>query len=134
VLFFCCCGKANLVQIFLLNPNFLLLHRNRYSEGMDDGQKTPHGHPNFHSYVKIQRVFIFQTSFWLTLFYSTLLALTHRQNHRQRNKYTCFAWATETFFPVMLMYVVSVFDSGRKKVLVYIHMYYLEYKTVMVLC
>ncbi len=40
------------------NPNFLLIHRNRYSEGMDDGQKTPRGHPDFNSYVKILRVFI----------------------------------------------------------------------------
>jgi len=31
---------------FSLNPNFLLAHRNRYSEGMDDGQKTPRGHPD----------------------------------------------------------------------------------------
>ncbi len=54
--FFCCGGKANLVPIFLLNPSFLLVHTNRYSEGMDNGQKTPHGHPDFHSYVKIQRV------------------------------------------------------------------------------
>jgi hypothetical protein len=45
----------------LLNPNFLLVHRNRYSEGMDDGQKTPCRHPDFNSYVKILRVFIFQT-------------------------------------------------------------------------
>jgi hypothetical protein len=27
---------------------------------MDDGQKTPRGHPDFHSYMKIPRVFIFQ--------------------------------------------------------------------------
>jgi hypothetical protein len=32
-----------------LNPNFLLVHRNRYSEGMDNGQKTPRGHPDFNS-------------------------------------------------------------------------------------
>ncbi len=38
------------------SENFLLVCRNRYSEGMDDGQKTPHGHPDFHSYMKIQRV------------------------------------------------------------------------------
>jgi hypothetical protein len=62
--FFCCGGQANLVQIFLLNPIFYLVHSNRYSEGMDNGQKTPHGHNNFHSCVKIQRVFILQTSFW----------------------------------------------------------------------
>ncbi len=29
--FFCCGRKANLVQIFLLNPNFLLVHRNKIS-------------------------------------------------------------------------------------------------------
>jgi hypothetical protein len=46
------------LRIFLLNPNFLLVHRNRYSEGMDDGQKTPRGHPDFISYVKIQCDFI----------------------------------------------------------------------------
>ncbi len=41
-----------------MNPKFLLVHRNRYLEGMDDGQKTPRGHPDFNSYVKIQPVFI----------------------------------------------------------------------------
>ncbi len=46
---------------FLVNPNFLLTHRNRYSEGTDDAQKIPQGHPDFNSYVKILRVFIFQT-------------------------------------------------------------------------
>jgi hypothetical protein len=51
--FICFGGKANLVSIFLLNPNFLLVHRNKYLEGMDDGQKTPCGHPDFHSYVKL---------------------------------------------------------------------------------
>ncbi len=49
---------SDFLQIFLLNPNFLLSHSNRYSEGMDDGQKTPRGHPDFNSYVQIQRVFI----------------------------------------------------------------------------
>jgi hypothetical protein len=29
-----------------------------YSEGMDHGHKTPRGHPDFNSYVKILRVFI----------------------------------------------------------------------------
>jgi hypothetical protein len=28
---------------------------------MDDGQKTPRGHPNFNSYIQNQRFFIFQT-------------------------------------------------------------------------
>ena len=43
----------------------------------------------------------------LTLFYSTLLALTHRQNYGQRLKYTRFPWAGGTFFPVVLLYCVS---------------------------
>ncbi len=47
--------------------------------------------------------------------------------------HTRFAWAGGTFFPVVL-YVVSVFGSGRKKVLVNICMYYLEYNTVVVVC
>ncbi len=74
----------------------------------------------------------------------------------RRDKYTCYAWAGGTFFPVVLLcqfsalagnrfwfyigpffpvvlYVVSVFGSGKKKVLVYIRMY-LEYNTVVVLC
>ncbi len=58
----------------------------------------------------------------LTLFYSTLLTLTHGRNDGQRNKYTrfmwaggtcpCFAWAGGTFFSNCV--VVSVFGSGRK--------------------
>ncbi len=72
----------------MLNPNFLLVQRNKYSEGMDNGQKTPCGHPDFYSYVKIQRVLIFQTEvscFSVTLFYSTLLALTDRITDRETN-------------------------------------------------
>jgi hypothetical protein len=42
-----------------------------------------------------------------TLFYSTLLTLTHGQNDRRRNKYTPFAWAGGTFFPVVLLCCVS---------------------------
>jgi hypothetical protein len=51
----------------------------------------------------------------------------------EKIKNTCFAWAGGTFFPVVL-YVVSVFSSGGKKVLVQIRMYYLEYNTVVVVC
>ncbi len=43
-------------------PHFLRLgNRNRYSEGTEDAQKTPHGHPDFNFYVQNLRVFIFQT-------------------------------------------------------------------------
>jgi hypothetical protein len=44
----------------------------------------------------------------LTLFYSTLLALTDRQKDRRRIEYTRFAWAGGTFFPVVLLCCVSV--------------------------
>jgi hypothetical protein len=60
--------------MFLMNPNFLLAHRNRYSEGMDDAQQTPRGHPDFNSYVQNLRVFIFQTD-----------RQTDEQMNRQRN-------------------------------------------------
>ncbi len=49
--------ESQFSKYFLVeSENFLLVHRNRYLEGMDDGQKTPRGHPDFHPYVKIQRV------------------------------------------------------------------------------
>jgi hypothetical protein len=35
--------------------------RNRYSEGRDDGQMTPRGYPNFHSYIKNLLLFEFIT-------------------------------------------------------------------------
>ncbi len=47
------------------NPNFLLAHRNsRYSDGMDNGQKTPRGHPSFNSYVKNLCIFVFRMDGW----------------------------------------------------------------------
>ncbi len=42
----------NCIRVFLINPNFHLTHRNRYSEGADDGQITPCGYPAFNSYVE----------------------------------------------------------------------------------
>ncbi len=59
----------------------------------------------------------------LTLFYSTLLALTHRQKDGWRNEYTRFAWAGGTcphfawaggLFFQLCCCVVSVISSGRK--------------------
>jgi hypothetical protein len=66
-----------------LNPNFLLVHRNRYSEGMDEGQKTPPGHPDFNSYVKILRVLVFIPDGW-----------ADRQMDRDIN----LVWASLTMF------------------------------------
>jgi hypothetical protein len=57
--------SVNHLRFFLLNLNFLLAHRNRYSEGTDDAQKTPRRHPDFNSYIQNLCVFIFQTARWL---------------------------------------------------------------------
>ncbi len=70
--------------------------------------------------------------FSITLFYSTLLALTHRQNDRQRLKYTRFAWAGGTFFPVVLMFQFLVLAGNRFWFCILFM--YLEYHTVVVLC
>jgi hypothetical protein len=50
---------SDFLQIFLLNPNFLLAHRNRDLEVMDDGQTTPRGYANFNSYVKNLHILVF---------------------------------------------------------------------------
>ncbi len=55
--------------------------------------------------------------FSVTLFYSILLALTHRQHDRQRLKYTRYAWAGGTFFPVVLLCQFSVLVGNRFLVL-----------------
>jgi hypothetical protein len=81
-----------------MNLNDFLVHRNRYSEGMDVGQKTPRGHPDFNSYMKNIRVFITNGQM-------------NRQTDRQTEKlircglgnligssrYTRCAWAGGTF-------------------------------------
>ncbi len=88
----------------MLNPNFLFEHRNRYSEGTDDAQKTPRGHPYLNSYVQNLRVFIFRTdgrtdgrrhSFlqpgtvgdWLALRFFQIVALVHKKTYVERTKY-----------------------------------------------
>jgi hypothetical protein len=82
---------------------------------MDDGQKNPRGHPDFNSYVKILRVFIFRTGRQIFLIHTLLLhipllALTHRQNYREKN--TLAARGLEELFSSCA--VVSVFGSGGK--------------------
>ncbi len=109
--FFCCGGKANLVQIFFLNPNFLLVHRNKYSEGMDDRQKTPRGHPDFHSYVKlnvfhIPDIFLVNT---LLLYSPSPYSQTERQTESQIHSLR-MGW--RNFFSSCA--VVSGFGSGGK--------------------
>ncbi len=77
----------------------------------------------------------------LTLFYSTLLALTDRQTDRETNNTrfawaggTCprFAWAGGTFFPVVVLFQFFVLAGNR--FWFYILLMYLEYHTVVVLC
>ncbi len=97
----------------MLHPNFLLAHRNRYSEGMDDGQKTPRGHPNFNSYVKNPRVLVFRTDGRIA-----------RDIHSLR-----LGW--RNFFPVVPLCQFLVLAGNR--FWFYILMY-LEYNTVVVLC
>jgi hypothetical protein len=59
------------------------------------------------------------------LLHIPLLALTHKQNDRRRNKYTCCAWAGDTFFPVVVLCQFLVLAGNR--FWFYILMY-LEYK------
>ncbi len=78
---------------------------------------------------------IFQTGvscFFVTLFYSTLLALTHRRNHSWRLKYTRFALPGGTFFPVVLLCQFFVLAGNR--FWFYILLMYVKYHTVVVLC
>ncbi len=118
--FFCCGGKVNFVRIFFLNPRIFFSY---FLLCMD---LQPYSHNCF---SKIWRTFFdfLNNTYWVslfqrnillifrtgvscfseTLFYSTLLALTDGRNHRQKNKYTCFAWAGGTFFPVVLLCCVS---------------------------
>ena len=70
--------------------------------------------------------------FSVTLFYCTLLVLTDRQNHRRRVKYTRFAWAGGTFFPVVLLF--QFFVLARNRLWFYVLLMQLEYHTVVVLC
>jgi hypothetical protein len=96
---------SDFLQIILLNPNFLLIHRNRYLEGIDNGQKTPHGHPDFNSYVKIPRVFIDNGQ-------------TNRQTDKQTNRRTdgeihSLRVGWRNFFPVVLLCQVFVLAGNR---------------------
>jgi hypothetical protein len=86
---------------------------------MDNGQNTPRGHPDLNSYVKIQHVFIDNGEM-------------NRRTDKQTEKYTRFAWAGGTFFPVVLLCQVFVLAGNR--CWFYILLMYLEYHTVVVLC
>ena len=134
--FFCCGGKANLVRIFLLNPRIFFLY---YLLCMD---LQPYSHDCFSKNIKnfvwfpkqyllgfffLEKFLTGVSCFSVTLFCSTLLALTHRQNYGQRNEYTRFAWAGGPFFIITTGKKSSsrlsggcmiVITTGKKKVLV----------------
>ncbi len=142
---FCCGGKANLVQIFLLNPriffSYFLLCMDLQPQSHDCFSKILRtlfdflNNTYWASLFQRNNLLIFRTGvpcFSVTLFYSTLLALTDGQNDGQRVKYTRYAWAGGTFFPVVLLCQFSVLAGNR--VWFYILLMYLEYHTVVVLC
>ncbi len=94
------------------SKNFLLAHRNRYLEGMDDGQKTPRGHPDFHSYVKLN-VFHIPDIFLVNTLLLYSLSPYGRTESRTENKYTRYALARGTFFPVVLLCQFFVLVGNR---------------------
>jgi hypothetical protein len=102
-----------------LNPNFFLAQRNRYSEGTDNAQKTPRGHPDFYSYVQNLHVFIFQTD-----------RRTDKQTNRLR-KTLAARGLEELFFPVVLLCQFLVLAGNR---FWFYTLIYLKYNTVVVLC
>jgi hypothetical protein len=78
---------------------------------------------------------IFDTIFdvHLSFFLPGQLGLgTHGQKDGQRVKYTRYAWAGGTFFPVVLLCQFSVLAGNR--FWFYILLMYLEYHTGVVLC
>ncbi len=111
--FFCFGGKANFCKYFLVeSENFLLVHKNRYSEGMDNGQNIPHGHPDFHSYVKlyvfhIPDIFLVNTLLLYSLSpYGQTESLTEKKIHSLH-----VGW--RNFFPVVLL--CQVFDLAGNR-------------------
>ncbi len=97
---------------------------------MDGGQKTPRGHPDFHSYMKLN-VFHIPDIFLV----NTLLLYSlspYRQTESQTEKHTHYAWAGGTIFPVVLL--CQFFFLAGNWFWFYILIMYLEYHTVVVLC
>jgi hypothetical protein len=134
--FFCCGGKVNFVRIPYSHDRFSKILRTFFVTKLipykicvqeDQLFLALYGSLTIQSWLflkKYQELFWFPKQyllgffilekFWtgvscfsVTLFYSTLLSLTDSWNHRRRNKYTCFAWAGGTFFPVVLLCCVS---------------------------
>ncbi len=64
--------------------------------------------------------------------YSQTDGRTDGRTDRQRNKYTCFAWAGGTFSPVVLLCQFSVLAGNR--FWFYILLMYLGYRTIQLWC
>ena len=98
---------------------------------MDDGQKIPRGHPDFHSYVKlyvfhIPDIFLVNTLLLYSLSpYGQTESLTEKQIHS-------LSVGRRIFFPVVLLCQFFVLAGNR--FLFYILLMYLEYHTIVVLC
>ncbi len=69
---------------------------------MDDGQKTPHGHLDFPSYVKLN-VFHIPDIFLANPLLLYSLSPYGWTESRTENEYTRFAWAGGTYFSVVLL-------------------------------
>ncbi len=99
---------------------------------MDNGKKTPHGHPDFHSYVKVQRV---SYSRHLSGKHSfTLLSQpvqTDRITDGETNTLASHG-LEEPFSPVVLLSQFIVLAGNW--FWFYILLMYLGYHTVVVLC
>ncbi len=149
---FFCGRKADLVQIFLLNPNFLLVHRNKvsvtvylflalYGSTIIQSRLFLKNIENFVWFPKqyLGGFFILEKQLanisdrGFLFLCNTLLLYSlspYRWTESQtENKYTCYAWAGGTFFPVVLLCQFSVLAG--KWILFFILLMYLEYYTVL---
>ncbi len=120
---------------FLVEPKFSSRTQEQVFGGDGRRQKTPRGHPDFNSYVKILRVLVCITDrqTFISNSYVVCLCILHRNLIQwcMQNKYTRYAWAGGTFFPVVLL--CQFFVLARNRFWFYILMY-LEYNTVVALC
>jgi hypothetical protein len=99
---------------------------------MDDGQNTPRGHPDFHSYVKlyvfhIADIFLVNT---LLLYSPSPYSQTERQTESQIHLLR-MGW--RNFFSVVLLCQFLVLAVNMFWFYILLLMY-LEYNTVVVLC
>ncbi len=108
----------------------MLVDRNRYSEGMDNGQKTPRGHPDFHSYVKLNMIHIPDIFLVNTLLLYSLSPYGQTESQMEKQIHLLrMGW--RNLFPVVLLCQFFVLAGNR--FWFYILLMYLEYHTIVVL-